>query len=163
MFGGSFAPVGWAFCNGALLAIDQNDALFTLIGTTYGGDGENTFQLPDLQGRFPVHQGTSPGTGTTYQMGEKAGVESVTLTVNQLPAHGHVPRANANAGNSGTPSNSIWGKPSTPMYASAPSQNVSMAATSVGGTGGSQPHENMMPFLCITFIIALEGIFPQMN
>ena len=160
MFGGSFAPAGWAFCNGAILPIAENDALFTLIGTTYGGDGEETFALPNLSSRYPIHQGTSPTTGTTYQLGETGGTESVTLTVNQIPAHSHPPLANSNAGNSGTPTNSVWAKPTTSLYA-APPQNTNMAASAVLPAGGSQPHENMMPFLCVSFIISLFGIFPQ--
>ena len=162
MFGGSFAPSGWAFCNGALLPISENDVLFNLIGTTYGGDGQETFALPNLSSRYPIHQGTSPTTGTTYVLGDTGGSESVTLTVQQIPAHSHPAAANANAGNSGTPSGKVWGKPTTPMYG-APPQNTNMAATAVVGTGGSQPHENMMPFLCVSFIIALFGIFPPRN
>lgn len=160
MFGGSFAPAGWAFCNGAIQAISQNDALFTLIGTTYGGDGQETFALPDLAGRFPMHQ------GGTHIIGEKAGVESVTITSNQLPIHSHVPQARSTNGNSGTPANSEWGKSTTPLYAAAPvspAVPVNMAGAAVNLTGGSQPHENMMPFLCITFIISLFGIFPSQN
>ena len=159
LFGGNFAPAGWAFCNGATLPINNNEALFALIGTTYGGDGEETFRLPDLQGRFPIHQGTSPVSGTTYMMGEFAGSEQVTLSVQQIPAHSHAATASSNKGNSGTPTNSLWGKPSTAMYAAAAAQ-TNMAATAIGPSGGNQPHENMMPFLCVSFIIALTGIFP---
>jgi len=161
MFAGSFAPAGWAFCNGALLPIAENDTLFNLIGTTYGGDGQTTFALPNLSSRYPIHQGTSPTTGTTYTIGEFAGSESVTVTVNQLPQHTH-PAACSIGGNSGTPGNSVWAKPSTAMY-SATSAPTSMAANAAGITGGSQPHENMMPFLCVSFIISLFGIFPPRN
>jgi microcystin-dependent protein len=161
MFGGSFAPLGWAFCNGAILPIAENDALFTLIGTTYGGDGQQTFALPNLASRYPVHQGTST-TGTTFVIGDTGGAEAVTLTVNQIAAHSHTPLAKSNAGNSGTPSNSLWAQSTTPIYG-APPQNTNMAANSVLISGGSQPHENMMPFLCVSFIISLFGIFPSQN
>src|SRR4029450_6612929 len=119
MFGGSFAPLGWAFCNGSLLPIAQYDALFSLLGTTYGGDGEVTFQLPDLRGRFPIHQGTSPATGTTFAIGDFGGSEEVTLTVQQMPAHSHSATASSNKSNNGTPTNSVWGKPSTTIEGAA--------------------------------------------
>jgi microcystin-dependent protein len=162
MFGGSFAPAGWAFCNGAILPIAENDALFTLIGTTYGGDGEQTFALPNLSSRYPLHQGTNP-TGATFTIGETGGVETVTLTVNQLPVHTHQAGANSNPGNSGTPANSVWSSPPSTALYSAAVPDVSMSVNAVALTGGSQPHENMMPFLCVTFIISLFGIFPQQN
>ena len=161
MFGGSFAPLGWAFCNGALVPISENDTLFALIGTTYGGDGQETFALPNLSSRFPVHQGTG-SFGTTYVLGETGGTEAVTLTTNQIPAHNHPPVAKASPGNSGTPQNSLWAKSTTQLYGAIP-QNTNMAATAVQITGGSQPHENMMPFLCVSFIISLFGIFPSQN
>src|SRR5262245_19750459 len=161
MFAGSFAPAGWAFCNGALMPISENDTLFNLIGTTYGGDGEETFALPNLSSRYPIHYGTNPTTGTAYAIGETGGTEQVTLTVNQTPVHSH-PGAASNGGNAGTPAGKVWGKPTTAMYA-APPQNTNMAANAVLATGGSQPHENMMPFLCVTFIISLFGIFPPRN
>jgi microcystin-dependent protein len=159
MFGGNFAPAGWAFCNGAILPIAENDALFTLIGTTYGGDGEETFALPNLSSRLPLHQGTRPGSGITYQLGELAGTETVTLTTNQIPSHTHTPLANSGAGTSGTPANGVWAASATSMYTAA-APDVNMAAGAALAAGGSQPHENMMPFLCITFIISLFGIFP---
>ena len=156
MFGGNFAPAGWAFCNGALLPISENDALFTLIGTTYGGDGQETFALPNLSSRLPVHQGTG-STGTVYTIGEFGGTESVTLTTQQIPAHSHAPAAVTSAG-SGQPTNGVWATSSTAIYNTA-APDVNMAAA-VGVAGGSQPHENMMPFLVITFIISLFGVFP---
>jgi len=162
LFAGSFAPVGWAFCNGALLPIASYEALFNLIGTTYGGDGQSNFALPNLSGRYPIHQGTSTTTGTVYQLGELAGSETVTLTVQQLPQHSHPAVASANTGNSGTPGNNVWAKPSTMMYTAAAAQ-TNMAPTAVSQAGGSQPHENMMPFLCVSFIISLEGVFPPQN
>ena len=163
MFGGSFAPAGWAFCNGAILPISENDALFTLIGTTYGGDGQETFALPNLSSRYPVHQGTSPQTGTTYQLGETGGTESVTITVNQIPVHTHAALANSDPGNSGTPSNSVWGKPAAVSMYSQLAPDTSQGVAAVQAAGGSQPHENMMPFLCVSFIISLFGIFPQQS
>jgi len=158
MFAGNFAPVGWAFCNGAALAISENDVLFTLIGTTYGGDGQNTFNLPDLQSRVPVHMGT--GGGSSYIIGQSAGTESVTLTTSQIPAHSHVPFCNSTAGGAKFPDGGIWGLVGNgPYFDQAPT--LSMAATAISPTGGSQPHDNMVPFLCINFIISLFGVFPS--
>jgi microcystin-dependent protein len=164
MFGGNFAPVGWAFCNGATMPISENDALFNLIGTTYGGDGQETFNLPDLQGRFPLHQGTLQGT--TFVIAEKAGVEQVTLTVQQIPVHTHAAKSDnvTNSGNSPTPSNRTWAsQASTGVYVDPPNSSpaAQMNAGAMAATGGSQPHDNMMPFLCISFIISLFGIFPS--
>jgi len=154
MFGGNFAPQGWAFCNGALMAIDQNDALFQLIGTTYGGDGQTTFALPDLQSRIPIHVG--PG----FALAQQAGVESVTLTTSQIPAHSHVPQANSSAGTQSSPAGGVWAESTLGQFsASAPS--VSMAPGALGPGGGSQPHDNMMPFLVVNFILSLFGIFPS--
>jgi microcystin-dependent protein len=160
MFGGSFAPAGWAFCDGQLLPISENDALFTLIGTIYGGDGQETFALPNLQSRLPLHQGTGP-SGTSYIIGEAAGVESVTLTVQQIPAHTHTPLAHSAAGNSGTPTNSVWAKPAAVAMYQNIAPDATMGIQAVQFAGGSQPHENMMPFLVISFIISLFGIFPR--
>ncbi len=163
MFGGNFAPAGWAFCNGALLAISENDTLFTLIGTTYGGDGQETFALPDLQGRIPVHAGTG-NDGITYLLGEKGGVESVTLTTNQIPIHTHVPVATANAGTLSSPANATWAAAGTgeQIYSTPPNPPASaMNALGILPTGGSQPHDNMAPYLCISFILSLFGVFPH--
>jgi len=163
MFAGSFAPAGWAFCQGQLMPISENDALFTLIGTTYGGDGQETFALPDLQGRIPMHAGTG-SDGITYQIGEKAGVESVTLTVNQIPAHNHIPVASSDAGNLPNPGNAIFaaGGGGEQMYSTPPAVPAgSLNAQAILGTGGSQPHDNMAPFLCISFILSLFGVFPH--
>lgn len=159
MFGGNFAPAGWAFCNGALLPIAENDALFTLIGTTYGGDGQQTFALPNLMSRLPVHQGTG-SFGTVYGIGSTGGVEQVTLTVQQIPVHTHAPRSSSAPGNSGTPANSVWAKPAATAMYQAVSPDTSMSVQAVLPAGGSQPHENMMPFLVVSFIISLFGIFP---
>lgn len=158
MFGGSFAPVGWAFCSGQLIPISENDTLFNLIGTTYGGDGQSTFALPDLQGRLPMHMGTA-ATGTTYIIGEKSGVETVTLTTNQIPLHNHAPMALSGSGNQATPQNGIWAGAATSRYStSAP--NLAMNPSLIANDGGNQPHDNLMPYLTISFIISLFGIYP---
>ena len=162
IFAGTFAPVGWAFCDGRLLAIAQNDALFALIGTTYGGDGETTFALPDLRSRFAVHQGQGPGL-SNYTIGETTGTETVTLTVPQLPAHSHIANAGS-GGNDLSPAGNVWATDAggnTAAYNDA--SNAQMAATAIGVAGGSQPHDNIQPFLVVNFIIALEGIFPARN
>jgi microcystin-dependent protein len=163
MFGGNFAPAGWAFCNGQLVPISQNDVLFTLIGTTYGGDGQNTFGLPDLQGRIPLHMGTDAGTGTTFSIGEKAGSETVTLTTQQLPSHNHALMASTNAAGSNAPANNMLATTTTDFYFAAPA-TAALAPQSIGPSGGgNQPHENLMPFLAVSFIISLFGIFPTQN
>lgn len=155
MFAGNFAPVGWAFCNGALIPISENDALFNLIGTTYGGDGQNTFALPDLQSRVPVHVG--PG----FALGQSGGVESVTLTTSQIPAHSHVPLCNSDLGGQADPTGSVWAQTPNSPYASGISPTINMANNAIGPAGGSQPHDNMLPFLVVNFIISLFGIFPS--
>ena len=167
MFGGSFAPAGWAFCNGQLLPISENETLFTLIGTTYGGDGQATFAIPDLQGRVPVHAGT--GGGATYQLGERAGTETVTLTTQTIPSHNHLVTSTT-AGGSGTPGPTTimadQGPAGAPVSAYLPFNNVTQVAlrnSIVGLTGGSQPHDNMQPFLVVSYIISLFGIFPSQN
>jgi microcystin-dependent protein len=162
MFAGNFAPDGWAFCAGQLLSIAQNDALFNLIGTTYGGDGQITFGLPDLQGRIPVHMGTLPQNGSAYSLGERSGVEKVTLQVNQMPAHTHVVHAQSESGMGGNPKDGVWASSSLNPYASE-SPDEKMNALAVSTVGGSQPHDNMMPFVCVSFIIALFGIYPSQN
>ena len=162
MFAGSFAPSGWAFCAGQLMPISENDALFTLIGTTYGGDGQETFGLPDLQGRIPVHAGTGTD-GITYQLGEKAGVESVTLTTNQIPAHNHVPIASTVGGTLANPTNAMFSGASTgdQIYSTPPNPPAgTMHVQGILPIGGSQPHDNVAPFLCISFILSLFGVFP---
>jgi len=162
MFGGNFAPAGWAMCQGQLMPISQNDTLFNLIGTTYGGDGQETFAMPDLQGRIPVHMGTLSGGGT-YQIGETAGVETVTLTTQQIPSHNHAFIASADTGTTGTPSTAVLAQNiQVSMYSQFPAVNA-FNNVAVGSDGGNQPHENTMPFLVITFIISLFGIFPSQN
>jgi microcystin-dependent protein len=154
MFGGNFAPVGWAFCNGQLIPISENDTLFNLIGTTYGGDGQSTFALPNLQSRIPLHMG--PG----YVIGQMAGVEHVTLITNQIPSHNHVPIANT-SGSGTSPSGTVWGgSPDVAQFIPPASINGQMNAQAVQGSGGSQPHDNMVPFLVASFIISLFGIYP---
>ena len=163
MFGGSFAPAGWAFCNGALMPISENETLFNLIGTTYGGDGQTTFALPDLQGRTPVHQGQGPGITQNYTIGEVAGVEQVTLTTQQIPVHNHAWVASSALGTGSDPTNSLLAQhPTASPYSVAPPTGA-MNAQMVSIVGGSQPHENMQPYLCITYIISLFGIFPSQN
>jgi microcystin-dependent protein len=155
MFGGNFAPFGWAFCDGAVLPISQYNALFALIGTTYGGDGQNTFNLPDLRGRLPVHQGSG------FVIGQSAGTETVTLTVNQIPQHTHAVSARTSA-TAGSPSGATYGGNTTDaIYTATPSAQMNAAMVGIGG--GSQPHANMMPYGVVSFIIALEGIFPSRN
>lgn len=160
MFGGNFPPRGWAFCNGMELAISENEALYSLIGTTYGGNGMTTFALPDLQGRLPMHRGRSPVDGNTYVIGQKAGTETVTLTTNQMPAHTHLVNANHTNGELFDPANNVWGLSSgyKPYIDAAPTG--SMSSSAITPVGGNQPHENMMPFLALNFIIALVGVYP---
>ncbi|HLX61110.1 MAG TPA: tail fiber protein [Planctomycetota bacterium] len=164
MFAGNFPPNGWMFCDGQLLPISQYETLFNLIGTTYGGDGQSTFALPDLLGRLPVHMGTST-TGTNYIIGQKAGVETVTLNVNQIPLHTH-PLLGSNNGASGTaPGNMLAGTTaaSTITAYGTDAPPVALAANSVSSVGGSQPHDNFQPYACINFIISLFGVFPSPN
>ncbi|MGB7923580.1 MAG: tail fiber protein [Pyrinomonadaceae bacterium] len=158
MVGFSFAPAGWAFCDGQLVPISQNDALFVLFGTAYGGDGQETFAMPDLQGRFPLHQGTL--AGNTYSWAEKNGTESVTLTTNQMPSHTHVPTATTIAGNQANPNNGLWALTDANQFNAGPADQQ-MGNANISIVGGSQPHENMSPFLVISFIVSLFGIFPH--
>jgi microcystin-dependent protein len=160
MFGGNFAPAGWAFCDGSLLPISENDVLFNLIGTTYGGDGQQTFAVPDLRGRVPVHNGTG-SSGTTYTIGERAGVETVTLGVQQTPAHSHPLLGSDSIANSSTPAGNVPAKSTTFDPYLLDVSGTAMAAQSIGPAGGSQPHDNVQPFLCVNFIISLFGIFPS--
>ncbi|MGF2411500.1 phage tail protein [Ferruginibacter sp.] len=163
LFGGTFAPVGWATCDGSLLAIAENDALFSLIGTTYGGDGQTTFALPDLRSRIPIHQGQGPGL-STYIMGQQAGVETVTLSPGQIPAHSHAALSNSGAADSTDPTNNFLGTQSTLQeYIPGASANAVMNAAAISFTTGGQPHDNIMPSIALNYIIALEGIYPQQN
>lgn len=161
MFAGNFAPAGWMFCQGQVLPISENETLFQLIGTTYGGDGESTFALPNLAGRVPVHQGQGPGISNNYIIGEASGVEQVTLTVNQLPSHTHAFLASTANGTTQSPANQVLAtNPTVQLYRqSDPEQNFNPA--SIQPVGGSQPHENMMPYLVVNYIISLFGLFPS--
>ena len=165
MFGGNFAPAGWMFCAGQLIPISENETLFNLIGTTYGGDGQSTFALPDLQGRAPMHQGTFGGNSVI--IGEQAGVESVTLTVNQIPQHTHAMNA-AGAASSLTPQTNLLAVAASTTvnglqtYA-APGALATLSPSMLQANVGSQPHDNMQPYLCVSFIISLFGIFPTPN
>jgi len=160
MFAGNFAPNGWMFCEGQTLPISENEVLFQLIGTTYGGDGEETFNLPNLASRVPLHMGTGPN-GTTYQIGEMAGTEQETLTVQQIPVHTHPMTASTAPAQGTNPQGSVPAQSSLVTLYSPEQPSVSLASNAITPVGGSQPHENCQPFLCINFIISLYGIFPS--
>lgn len=156
MFAGNFAPAGWMFCEGQLLPISENETLFNLIGTTYGGDGESTFALPDLRGRLPIHQGNG------FVLAETGGAEEITLTVNQIAAHTHPLLASQSPGTaSNAQNNDISSSPSLLLYIEGQSPDTNLNPSVVGAVGGSQPHTNFQPYLCVDFIISLFGIFPS--
>jgi microcystin-dependent protein len=157
LFAGNFAPRGWAFCNGQILSIAQNTALFSILGTTYGGNGQTTFALPDLRGRVPVSQGQGPGL-SNYSLGETAGVESVTLLQQQMPTHTHTQPASNGQQTTNRPNGAVPAQGG--VYASA---GDGSALDPTSPAGGSQPHENRPPYLALNYIIALEGIFPSRN
>ena len=155
MFAGNFAPAGWMFCEGQLLPISENETLFNLIGTTYGGDGQSTFALPELRGRIPIHQGNG------FILAETGGAEEITLTIQQIPAHSHALLASTAPGTQNAPSNNVTAaSPSVTLYTGDVTDS-NMAPSAVGTTGGSQPHTNFQPYLCIDFIISLFGLFPS--
>lgn len=161
MFGGNFAPAGWAFCEGQLMAIAENEALFTLIGTTYGGDGQSTFALPDLRGRVPIHMGNG------FVEGGTGGVEGVILTVNQIPGHSH-PLLATDANQQLSPANALLATPTSTIdglqpYAALSTNIANLVATTVQTSGGGQPHDNFQPYLCVSFIISLFGLFPSQS
>jgi microcystin-dependent protein len=162
MFAGNFAPAGWMFCDGQLLPISENETLFNLIGTTYGGDGQETFALPNLQSRVPIHMGKGKDQ-VTYQLAEQAGTESVTLTTQQIPLHSHAFLCSTSPAGSKTPVNQFpaLAQSATITTYGTDAPIVQLNAQAVGPAGGSQPHENCQPFLCINFIISLFGIFPS--
>jgi microcystin-dependent protein len=171
MFGGNFAPRGWATCDGQTLPISQNAALFSILGTTFGGNGTTTFALPDLRGRVPVHPGVGPGL-SPYALGQSSGSETVTLLAGQMPAHNHLIGASNQAGTVNDPTNAIaalinTGSVRTPATTAlgytTPPQTGTMAAAAVSATGGGQPHANIQPYLCVNFIIATQGVFPSRN
>ena len=156
MFAGNFAPAGWEFCSGQLLPISENETLFQLIGRTYGGDGESTFALPDLRGRLPIHQGNG------FILAETGGAEEVTLTVNQIPSHTHPQLARGSSGSDSSPAGTVLAQTDgTIQPYISDSASVNMNPASVTPVGGSQPHTNMQPYLCVSFIISLFGIFPS--
>jgi microcystin-dependent protein len=154
MFAGNFAPAGWLFCEGQLLSIEENDTLYQLIGTTYGGDGETTFALPDLRGRIPIHQGSG------FILAETGGAEEITLTLAQIPAHTHPLLASTQPATTTLPQDNTWAEGEIDTYiADVPA--VNFAANVISAVGGSQPHTNFQPYLCVSFIISLFGIFPS--
>jgi microcystin-dependent protein len=155
MFAGNFAPAGWMFCDGQLLPISANETLFQLIGTTYGGDGQSTFALPDLRGRVPVHQGNG------LILAESGGVEEVTLTVSQIPTHSHPQLASAGPGSANSPGGNVTGESAAVKVYVSEAPTASLNAAAVATVGGSQPHTNFQPYLCVDFIISLFGIFPS--
>ena len=161
MFAGNFAPAGWMFCDGTQLPISENETLFQLIGTTFGGDGQETFNLPDLRGRVPIHQGTNPSTGSTYTLGQMAGTESITLTTQQIPSHPHALTATTNVGTQANPGGNILANSQGPQPYIQENPDNNLNAQALGPAGGSQPHENRQPFLGINFIISLFGLFPS--
>ena len=160
MFAGNFAPNGWMFCEGQTLPISENEVLFQLIGTTYGGDGQETFNLPNLASRVPIHMGTGPD-GTTYQIGEMAGTEQETLTTQQIPNHNHALIGSSGTATSQVATNLMLATAQAQTYTNLTDGLTTMSANSIGPAGGSQPHENTQPFLCINFIISLFGVFPS--
>jgi microcystin-dependent protein len=167
LFAGNYPPRGWAFCQGQLLSIAQNTALFSILGTTYGGNGQTTFALPDLRGRVAMHPGQGPGL-SPRNLGEQGGQENVTLLQMQMPAHNHPVNANGADGSASSPQgnfNATTYDPSTlnPLNSYSNSSNTTMSASAIGIAGGSQPHQNMPPYTCLNFIIALEGLFPSRN
>jgi microcystin-dependent protein len=160
IFGFNFPPRNWAQCDGQLLPIAQNTALFSILGTTYGGNGTTTFGLPDLRGRVPLQQGQGPGL-SQYNLGQQSGSVEVSLTANQIPAHNHAINASSNPPSQGAVANAVWAQAANVPYAA--SADASMSAAALGNAGGSQPHDNMAPSLALNFCIALQGIFPPRN
>lgn len=154
MFGGNFAPAGWMFCEGQLLPISENETLFNLIGTTYGGDGQETFALPDLRGRLPIHQGNS------FILAQTGGAEAVTLTVQQIPNHTHPFVASTSVANATSPANQVIAQSAQRAVYFESATTTNLAPSAISPVGGSQPHTNFQPYLCIDFIISLFGIFP---
>ncbi|MCW2497673.1 tail fiber protein [Jatrophihabitans sp.] len=162
MFAGNFAPQGWAFCNGQLIAISQNTALFSILGTNYGGNGSSTFGLPDLRGRVPVHWQQGPGL-STYNVGQAGGAESVTLTAQQLPAHSHTVAVNPRRGTLTEPEGNVLAATVGSSYAPSPTAGYAMNPSAISGGGGGQAHSILQPYLAVSFIIAMQGIYPARN
>jgi microcystin-dependent protein len=163
IFAGNYAPAGWALCNGQLLPISQNTALFSILGTTYGGNGQTTFGLPNLQGAAPLMAGQGPGL-SPRDLGESGGAQAVALTTNQMPAHSHTPTGSKNDGTDSAPTNAVWGKDSAnrgqKLYAAKANKPLAMNPDALKPAGEGLPHNNLPPYLTLTFIIALQGIFP---
>lgn len=157
VFSFNFPPKGWAFCNGQLLPINQNQALFSLLGTTYGGNGQTNFALPDLRGRAPIHEGSG------HSLGERAGETAHTLTITEMPTHAHILNASSTDGALASPVGNFWGSNSERPYSADTSNAVAMSPTGISNVGGSQAHENRMPSMALNFCIALQGIFPSRN
>jgi microcystin-dependent protein len=162
MFAGNFAPMGWMFCSGQILPIFENETLFQLIGTTYGGDGLSTFGLPDLQGRVPIHFGNSR-TGTTYILAQNGGAETVTLTTQQIPVHTHPMTVTDDPASTANPQGNILAVPASATPYMQNNATLALNPSSITPVGGSQPHNNFQPYLCVNFIISLFGIFPSPN
>jgi microcystin-dependent protein len=166
IFAGNFAPRGWALCDGQILAISQNTALFSLLGTQYGGDGKSNFALPNFQGCAAIHQGQGPGL-TDRLIGESAGEPAVTLLTSEMPVHSHTAMCQSAPGLQAAPTNNVWsglpGRPTPPPIYSTAAPDVDMSPQALAVSGGSQPHNNMSPYQCLTFIIALQGVFPARN
>ncbi|MCP5424477.1 MAG: phage tail protein [Gammaproteobacteria bacterium] len=160
MFAGNFAPRGWAFCDGQLLAVSQNDALFSLLGTIYGGDGRTTFGLPDLRGRIPIHAGHGSGL-SERRLGSKGGEEKVTLTTNQLPSHTHPLQASTQNAVQTSPGNNVLAQPTSIDLYRVTAPDADLSGDAITDVGGNRSHTNLMPFLCVNFIIALVGIYPS--
>ncbi|MDH3403859.1 MAG: tail fiber protein [Acidobacteriota bacterium] len=156
MVGFNFAPRGWAFCDGQILPINQNQSLYSLLGTTYGGDGRTSFALPDLRGRTPIH------VGDGHSLGQKTGEETHTLSAAEIPSHQHVAQASTADATAGTPSGNVLARSTSPLYA-GPTGLTALNALSVSSAGGGQAHDNMMPYLALSFCIALQGLFPSRN
>jgi microcystin-dependent protein len=162
LFGGNFAPVGWALCQGQLLSIQSSTALFALVGTFYGGDGVQTFGLPDLRGRVPIHQGQGPGL-SNYLIGQQGGTEAVTLTKNQIPSHSHPVRVNSSAATLTAPGGALLASTGSVNCYDTSAPSAAMSGSAISNTGGSQPHDNMAPSLVINYIISLFGVFPSQS
>ena len=161
MFGGNFAPAGWAFAKGQVIPISQNDILFQLYGTTYGGDGQETFALPNLQSRVPIHNGQGPGISNNYQLGEMGGVEQVTLTTQQMPVHNHAFTASQNIAQVPQPTDSVVATSNTVQLYIGDIASIPLDNQALQPVGGSQPHTNLQPYLAISFIVSLFGLFPR--
>lgn len=172
LFAGNFAPSGYQMCNGQILAISTNTALFSLVGTTYGGNGQNTFALPDLRGRVPIHEGQGPGL-SLYNLGQAGGTESVTLTTAQIPSHSHAFNVNAGIGTTASPGSTTY-LSAGPVTGSGPNasllktyttsaSNISLGPNTIGATGGTQPHSIIQPYLAVTYVIAMQGVYPSRN